>query len=197
MSEPDDSLSRLIALKRFEQPPPDFTDRFLSEFRERQRRDLMKLSLREMIMERIEGIFERLSPPQLTLATASVAVVLAGIFVWLPQSATQSPQAVAESRPDHRTPAGLSSDVLLPDTILDPAATFGSDLTPEEAARLSPLLLSRHFVGGYADEARESVIGAFNSGRHGAAFEVLPQIGTAPEQDMTASEKAQREQGSR
>ena len=188
MTEPDDTLRRLIALKRYEQPPEEFVDDFLAKFHQRQRADLMKLSLRELLMERIEGFFERISPPQLALATVAVVLMLTGVFSSLPDGAAQPGIASVAPRPDHHQPVVLNSDLPPPD-ILNKSANFGNNLPPEEAARLSPLLLSKHFVGGYADEAREMVAGEFVSS-HSSGFDVMPMFSIG-EEDTTRSAKAE------
>ena len=169
MTEPDDTLQRLIALKRFEQPPEGFVDDFLVKFHERQRADLMKQSLRDLIMERIEGFFQRLSPPQLAMASVAVVLALVGVMSWLPSGTPGASVANAASRPDHHQPVVMNADLPPPD-ILNTSANFGSNPPPDEAAKLSPLLLSKHFVGGFADEARDAAEGQFVAGNHPPQF---------------------------
>lgn len=189
MTEPDDTLRRLMALKRYEQPPADFVDDFLVRFRERQRADLMKLSLREMIRERIEGFFERLSAPQLAMATVTAVLVMAGVVMWLPNGSTGPSIAHAGNRPDHKMPVVFNSDLPPPD-ILNKSANFGNNLPPEEAARLSPLLLSKHFMGGYADDARDLVSGEFINS-HTQGFETAPVM-IFTEEDTTRATKEEQ-----
>lgn len=185
MTEPDDTLHRLIALKRYEQPPEGFVDDFLVKFHQRQRADLMKLSVREMIMERIEGFFERLSAPQLATASVAVVLMLVGVISWLPDGTDSSGIASNGVRPNHQLPVVLNSDLPPPD-ILRTSASFGNNLPPEEAARLSPLLLSKHFVGGYADEARDLVAGEFVNA-HPAGFEILPSFSFGEEDTLRSA----------
>jgi hypothetical protein len=44
---------RLIRLKRYEQPPRDYHDNFLDEFRERQRGELLRSSSMRLFLERL------------------------------------------------------------------------------------------------------------------------------------------------
>ena len=52
MSEIDD-VKKLLRLKRYEQPPPGYYQRFAEEFKERQRAELLCQSARGLLVERI------------------------------------------------------------------------------------------------------------------------------------------------
>ena len=184
MTEPDDTFQRLISLKRYELPPTEFVDDFLVKFHQRQRADLMKQSLRELFMERMEGLFQRLSLPQLATASAAVVLVVVGGLTLLPKGTSDTGLASAAARPNHQLPVMVNADLPPPD-ILNKSANFGNNLPPEEAAKLSGLLLSKHFVGGYADEAREMVAGEFVN-MHPQGFEAMPMF-FGPDSDVTAN----------
>lgn len=69
----EDQVSRLLRLKRFEQPPEGFHEEFLREFRRRQRVALMRPSLLERLRESLHEKLSALTPS--VYAYASVIVV--------------------------------------------------------------------------------------------------------------------------
>lgn len=79
MAVDDETLSKLLKLKRYEQPPPEYFDNFLREFQERQRAEMLRRPAWRLVWERFTtrwaGFCESLSLPQLSYAGASVAVV--------------------------------------------------------------------------------------------------------------------------
>ena len=54
----ENELQELIKLKRYEQPEEGYFDNFLSEFQERQRSEILKLSARGLFMERVKTWFD-------------------------------------------------------------------------------------------------------------------------------------------
>lgn len=80
MSEFED-IQRLIRLKRFEQPEEGFTEKFLLQFQQRQRAELLKQSSVELLMERASTWWNHLLVPKWSLATAAVAIC--SLSVWL------------------------------------------------------------------------------------------------------------------
>jgi hypothetical protein len=55
----DDEITLLLQLKRYEQPPPDYFETFLCEFRRRQRDELLRQPLWRICFERAEGFAPR------------------------------------------------------------------------------------------------------------------------------------------
>jgi hypothetical protein len=51
----DDDIARLLRLKRYEQPPPAYFENFLSEFRRRQRDELLRQPVWRICFERAHG----------------------------------------------------------------------------------------------------------------------------------------------
>jgi len=51
----NDEIARLLRLKRYEQPPPAYFENFLSEFRRRQRDELLRQPPRRICFERAQG----------------------------------------------------------------------------------------------------------------------------------------------
>ena len=51
----NDEIARLLRLKRYEQPPADYYENFLSEFRRRQRDELLRQPVWRICFERAQG----------------------------------------------------------------------------------------------------------------------------------------------
>lgn len=76
MSEHED-IQKLLRLKRYEQPPPGYFDRFLTEFQARQREELLRRPLWVIAWERILGGVPAFRLPRLAMAGSFAAVLLA------------------------------------------------------------------------------------------------------------------------
>jgi len=62
MDEFDDKeIGRLLRLKKFEQPPPDYFENFLHEFHRRQRDELLRQPLWKIAIERAQDFMLRLN----------------------------------------------------------------------------------------------------------------------------------------
>jgi hypothetical protein len=61
----DDDIALLLRLKRDEQPPPSYYENFLSEFRRRQRDQLLRQPLLSICLDRVQNFVLRLDvlPP--------------------------------------------------------------------------------------------------------------------------------------
>ena len=73
----DDHIAHLLRLKRYEEPPPNYFENFLHEFRrhQRERDELFRQPLSCICVERAEGFVPRLNIR--SLASAGIAVVVA------------------------------------------------------------------------------------------------------------------------
>ena len=76
----DQTLSKLLRLKRHEQPPPGYFDDFLREFQLRQRTELLRRPAWRIALDRLQASAETLLGEYLTIsrlsyATASLAVL--------------------------------------------------------------------------------------------------------------------------
>ncbi|HWL50829.1 MAG TPA: hypothetical protein VNQ90_00235 [Chthoniobacteraceae bacterium] len=81
MPHDDDTLSKLLRLKRHEQPPPEYFENFLREFQNRQRAEMLRRPVWRIALDRLEAFFGEFSTSQLSYATASAAVLLvAAVF---------------------------------------------------------------------------------------------------------------------
>jgi hypothetical protein len=64
-------------LKRFEQPPPDYAENFLEEFRDRQRSQLLREPAWRIAWDRMCAFFGEQMPARLGYGVASLAVLAA------------------------------------------------------------------------------------------------------------------------
>ncbi|MEP7016178.1 MAG: hypothetical protein ABI925_12115 [Verrucomicrobiota bacterium] len=72
----DNEITKLLRLKRYEQPPPGYFDNFLHEFHRRQRDELLREPLWRICLERAHDFMFRLNVPSLTSYPAVAAAVL-------------------------------------------------------------------------------------------------------------------------
>ena len=72
----EQTLSKLLRLKRFEQPPPGYFDDFLREFQTRQRMELIRRPAWSILRDRLEAFwFHYFTPARFAYASASLAVL--------------------------------------------------------------------------------------------------------------------------
>jgi energy-converting hydrogenase Eha subunit A len=72
----DNEITKLLRLKRYEQPPPAYFDNFLHEFHRRQRDELLRQPLWRICLERAHDFMFKLNVPSLTSYPAAVTAVL-------------------------------------------------------------------------------------------------------------------------
>ena len=72
----DQTLAKLLRLKRHEQPPPGYFEDFLREFQYRQRMELLRRPAWRIALDRIEAFFSAsLTVARFSYATATLAVL--------------------------------------------------------------------------------------------------------------------------
>ena len=89
----DNEIARLLRLKRYEQPPPDYFENFLHEFHRRQRDELLRQPLWRICWERAHDFLFRLDVRSLASYPAAVAAVLVCAAV-ISLKIYQAPQTV-------------------------------------------------------------------------------------------------------
>lgn len=79
--ENDDQISKLLRLKRYEHPPEGYFDRFLEEFQERQRTELIRRPILSILWERICSFVPDFEVPRLAYAAVAACAVLGAVAV--------------------------------------------------------------------------------------------------------------------
>jgi hypothetical protein len=90
-------MHRIIRLKRYEQPPEGYFDDFLKDFHRRQRTELLRPSIGELIMERVHAILSEIRVPAMAYAGAAAVAVVASVIILHQPGATDQPRAYAAS----------------------------------------------------------------------------------------------------
>jgi len=80
MQEEPDEITRLLRLKRFEQPPPEYFQDFLHEFKHRQRSQLLREPAWRIAWDRFCAFFGEQMPARIGYGLASTAVLVAAAF---------------------------------------------------------------------------------------------------------------------
>ena len=142
-------VQQLLRLKRHETPDKDFVEDFLKTFNERQRSELLKQSARGLLWERLTTYWDNRVSSKWALAGAAAVLMLGLAWTQMPVK-LQSMTLVADEAPLN---PGETVGGSLNDFPVDMVMIMGRDA--EESAEEAPLLLSRHFSGGYADDARQ------------------------------------------
>lgn len=78
-------LHKLLQLKRYEHPSPDFFERFLDEFHERQRAEVLRQSSLGLVWERVCNLFADFRVPRLAYASVAAAAVVLSAAILLVQ----------------------------------------------------------------------------------------------------------------
>lgn len=119
--EPNESVSRLLRLKRYEQPPPGYFDDFLNEFQSRQRAEVIHRPLWMIARDRVARFLAPPPFPRLALAGSFAAVVLASTLLLEPETQiASSPEQLSFSL------AGRAPSLSMPKTSLFPAKPLSS-----------------------------------------------------------------------
>jgi hypothetical protein len=95
-----DEIQKLLRLKRYEQPSPDYFERFLDEFQERQRAELLRQPTLVLLWERLLNAFPEFHVPRLAYAGAVVAaVILSTVILVSQQGETPAGASLALNQP--------------------------------------------------------------------------------------------------
>jgi len=132
--ESNESVSRLLRLKRYEQPPPGYFEEFLSEFQCRQRAEVIQRPLWAITWDRIARFFAPPTFPRLAMGASFAAVILGATLMLVPETRLQ-PTSTGEQSPFSL--AGVAPSL--------PAAT--ESLRPEKPMSSVQYVLPAHPVG--------------------------------------------------
>src|SRR5215210_4951403 len=102
--EQDEEISKLLRLKRFEQPPPGYFDDFLQDFHRRQRAELLRQPLWRIAWDRAAAFFSEETAGHYAYGAATALVLLAATVTSV--SILQPPKAEQSiAKGPERTPA--------------------------------------------------------------------------------------------
>jgi hypothetical protein len=121
--EPNESVSRLLRLKRYEQPPPGYFEDFLAEFQCRQRAEVIQRPLWSIICDRASGFFALPVVSRFALATSVAVVALASALFVDPESEVA---LVAPTEFPSFSLAAAASSLTLPQISIRPEKPLGS-----------------------------------------------------------------------
>jgi len=139
-----ENIQRLLRLKQYETPGDDFVEDFVTQFRERQRSELLRQSARGLLWERVNTFLSDLISPKWATATATAAFAIVAAWGTLgivgAGSHSDAGFALAANEP---LPVALQ---------IRPSFSVESELiknveTQDEALEIEGILLSRHFEG--------------------------------------------------
>lgn len=120
-------ISKLLRQKQFEQPPQEYFDKFLRDFRRRQRAELIHRSTWEILWDRISSIAPSFRVPQVAYATIAVVAASASTFILTRQPETGAVMAAVSETPSSNTFSLTSSKpVTIGDTRAASARPSGS-----------------------------------------------------------------------
>ena len=95
---PEEQISKLLRLKRYEQPRPGYFEDFLQEFQDRQRAELIRRPLWEIAWDRIVSLAPSFQVPRMAYASIVALAVAASATIIVHPGAPDSRGALAANR---------------------------------------------------------------------------------------------------
>jgi len=92
----NESVSKLLKLKRHEQPPEGYFEDFLREFQDRQRSEIHQRSLWEIISDRMASLMPSFEVPRMAYAAIAVMAVVATTAI-VTQPSPEAPGMLAKN----------------------------------------------------------------------------------------------------
>ena len=128
-------IHKLLRIKRYEAPTSDYFERFLDEFNERQRAELLRQPTWSLVWERFVGVFPDFHVPRLAYAgVAAAAVILSAVILLNQQGVTPTGPSFAlnDPRPSATVLPSGRGDVRMP-------VTSRSDFPPHYVLEARPV----------------------------------------------------------
>jgi hypothetical protein len=138
----EDDIALLLRLKRYEQPPPAYFENFLSEFRRRQRDELLRQPVWRICFERAHGFALRHNARPYPTGVAVVVACAAVISITIYQQPDTAQFPVQSSPVPTRSPNTEKELDFAPQLLIP---TFNGDPTFLPASRNIPLLPANPF----------------------------------------------------
>ena len=95
---PEEQISKLLRLKRYEQPRPGYFEDFLQEFQDRQRAELIRRPLWEIAWDRLVSLAPTFQVPRMAYATIVALAVAASAMIIVRPGAPVSSGTLAANR---------------------------------------------------------------------------------------------------
>ena len=95
---PEEQISKLLRLKRYEQPPPGYFEDFLRDFQARQRAELIRRPLWEIAWDRMASMAPSFQVPRMAYATIVALAVAASAVIIIHPGAPVSSGTLAANR---------------------------------------------------------------------------------------------------
>ncbi|MEN3942907.1 hypothetical protein WJU23_16530 [Prosthecobacter sp. SYSU 5D2] len=139
-----ENIQRLLRLKQYETPGDDFVEDFVTQFRERQRSEILRISSRDLLWERVNTFFSDLVSPKWATAAATAAFAIAAAWGTL--------NVIGGSQQGGNDFTIASADAVPAILQKQPAFAVDSELIQkalpqDEVLEFSGILLSQHFEG--------------------------------------------------
>ena len=121
MEDDPDDISKLLRLKRFEQPPPEYFERFLEEFKDRQRSQMLREPAWRIAWDRVVAFLGEQMPARIGYGLASTGVLVAAAIASFNILENRPVEIIASAPPPQSAPAAqavsfdLNPQVQLPD----------------------------------------------------------------------------------
>lgn len=97
---PEENISKLLRLKRYEQPPPGYFDDFLREFQAKQRAELIRRPLWELFWDRLSLVAPTFQVPRLAYASIlALALAASTLIIVRPSPQSSVSGNLADNRP--------------------------------------------------------------------------------------------------
>eukprot|EP01031_Cornospumella_fuschlensis_P009838 gene9838-12070_t len=149
-------IQRLIRLKRFETPGEDFVEDFVSQFRERQRSELLRQSARGLLWERLTMYVDHLFAPKWATAGATAAFCLLG--TWGAMSFLSGPSSDGHALASLQGPEAVAPAMQL-SLAVDSPLIKEAELAQGQPIEIENILLSRHFEDDQSVEPQVAGVG--------------------------------------
>ena len=134
----DDDIAQLLRLKRYEQPPASYYENFLSEFRRRQRDELLRQPVWRICFERAHGFALRHNVRPYPAGVAVVVACAAVVSIKIYQQPEHVQIAVESSPVPSTPPANAEREFNLAPSAMP--RTFNAELNFLPGSRDIPLL---------------------------------------------------------
>lgn len=119
-------ISKLLRQRSLEQPSQEYFDKFLRDFRRRQRAELIQRSTWEVVWERVLSFAPSFRVPQVAYATIAVLAASASTFILTRQPAASANLVAAAEAPATRLSLTSSKPVTIGDTLAASARPGGT-----------------------------------------------------------------------